>query len=357
MDELDALERLVRRYSPSGSEASAVREFLRIAASMGYATRRDAAGNGIARRGRGRPRVLFLGHIDTVEGRRPVRRQRGSLWGRGTVDAKGPLVAALFAGRDHAGPGELRVVAAVGEETNSAGARHLARQPPPDGIIVGEPSGWNGVTIGYKGEARLEATFRGDRSHFSSPHPTAAGRAVSWAHGLESLAAAHQGPSPFRSLSVKTLDFRSERAGGKETARVTVDARLPPGISTAELLRTIRRAPDRPSLQVTIRVEPVEVARSNPVVRALIEGIRRQRGEPTLFRKCGTSDLNVVAPAWRVPSAVYGPGDARWDHTDHERVSARELRRSVDVLRSALGELSSTLINKYPAVGSRAYGS
>jgi acetylornithine deacetylase/succinyl-diaminopimelate desuccinylase-like protein len=42
-----------------------------------------------------------------------VRRRAGRLYGRGTVDAKGPIAAALLAGHHLAGPGEYLVVAAV----------------------------------------------------------------------------------------------------------------------------------------------------------------------------------------------------------------------------------------------------
>jgi len=180
VDEVGVLERLVRQYSPSGREAPAVREFVRAARELGYSSHTDAAGNGIARRGRGRPRLVFLGHIDTVEGRLPVRRRAGRLHGRGTVDAKGPLTAALFAGHEWTGPGEYLVVAAVGEETDSRGARYLVPRLRPDAVIAGEPSGWNGVTIGYKGELQVELTFRGKRTHFSSPWPTTTDRVVDW---------------------------------------------------------------------------------------------------------------------------------------------------------------------------------
>ncbi|MGI0129220.1 MAG: M20/M25/M40 family metallo-hydrolase, partial [Thermoplasmata archaeon] len=62
--------------------------------------------------------------MDTVEGRRPARRRGGKVHGRGAVDAKGALAAALCAGERFSGPGELTIVAAVGEETDGRGARH-----------------------------------------------------------------------------------------------------------------------------------------------------------------------------------------------------------------------------------------
>lgn len=340
VDESEVLERLVRCYSPSGKEGAAVGEFVRVARGLGYTARTDSVGNGIARRGRGRPRVLFLGHIDTVEGRLPVRRRGGRLFGRGTVDAKGPLAAALLAGRDFSGPGEYSVVAAVGEETDSRGARHLLGRPRPDAVIAGEPSGWDGVTIGYKGELQLELTFRGRRSHFSSPYPTTADRVLDWVGAVRAFVAGRASDSPFRSLTTKVVEVDSVRRGDDETARVTVDFRLPPTLSTSELLRTIPKAPGSERPTVKIQVEPIEVDRSNPVVTALLEGIRAAGGRPTIWRKTGTSDLNLVAPVWRVPGAAYGPGEARLDHTDRESVSLRELARSVTVLRVALGRLS-----------------
>jgi len=282
---------------------------------------------------------MFLGHIDTVEGRLTVRRRAGRLYGRGTVDAKGPLAAALVAGRDLAGAGEYTVVAAVGEETDSRGARHLLSRRRPDAVIAGEPSGWDGVTIGYKGELQVELAFLGRRSHFSSPFPTTADRALEWVETVRAFVKERSGDSPFRSLTAKVVGIESARVGDEESARVTVDFRLPPALSTTALLRSMPRPRGSPRALVRVRVEPVEVDRSNPVVTSLVEGVRAAGGRPTLWRKGGTSDLNLVAPAWRIPAAAYGPGNARLDHTDRESVSLAELSRSIAVLRVALERL------------------
>jgi [amino group carrier protein]-lysine/ornithine hydrolase len=334
------LTRLVARYSPSGRETRAVREFRKLARELGYSTSVDRAGNGFARRGRGRPRIMFLGHIDTVEGRRPVRRRGGRVHGRGSVDAKGALAAALCAGQDFAGPGELTIVAAVGEETDSRGAHHLAARRGPDRLVVGEPSGWDGITIGYKGELQLVATFRGRRTHYSSPTPTATDLALDWTAAVRSLAAARHTESLFASLTAKTVAVETRRSGDAEMSRVTVDLRLPPGLSTREVLDLLPIEPGRPKLSIRIRAEPVEVARTNPSVLALSAAIRAHGARPTLWRKSGTSDLNVVVPAWGVPSAAYGPGDARLDHTARESLAESELARSVDVLRTAFAQLA-----------------
>jgi [amino group carrier protein]-lysine/ornithine hydrolase len=196
------------------------------------------------------------------------------------------------------------------------------------------------VTIGYKGELQVEATFRGRRTHYSSPTPTTPDLALDWTHAVRSLAAARHTESLFASLTAKTVAVESRRAGDSETGRVTVDFRLPPGLTTAEVLDLLPHEPGRPKFKVRIRAEPVEVERGNPAVQALSNGIRALGARPTLWRKSGTSDLNVVAPVWRVPAAAYGPGDARLDHTSRESLADAELARAVTVLRHAFGQLA-----------------
>jgi [amino group carrier protein]-lysine/ornithine hydrolase len=340
VDPAEVLRRLVGRYSPSGRERAAVREFTAIARRLGYTTSVDRVGNGIARRGRGRPHVLFLGHIDTVEGRRPVRERGGRVYGRGSVDAKGALTAALLAGERFAGPGALTIVAAVGEELDSRGARHLVLHRRADRLIVGEPSGWDGVTIGYKGELQITATFRGRRTHYSSPAPTTTDVALAWTQAARALAATRQTESLFASLTAKTVAVESRRNGDLERTSVTIDFRLPPGLSTSELLGLLPTEPGHPRLRLRIRVEPVEVERSNPTVAALMAGVRALGARPTLWRKSGTSDLNVAVPAWKVPGAAYGPGEARLDHTARESLAVADLERSVAVLRTAFDRLT-----------------
>ena len=336
---MDVLTELLARYSPSGREGRAVASFVRCAERLGFRGAVDAAGNGIARRGRGRPRTVFLGHIDTVEGPLPVVRRRGRVHGRGSVDAKGALAAALVAGARFAGPGSFEVIAAVQEETDSRGARHLLRRRDVDSVIAGEPSHWDGITIGYRGDLRVVAHFRGTRSHLSSPRPTTADLALGWAASARSVEG-DPGPSPFRSLTGKVAAIRAGGSGDREWADVTLDLRLPPGRSARSVLAALPRGPSGSTIEVVACIDPIDLERTNPVARALEAGIRSEGGRPTFWRKTGTSDLNLVVPVWHVPGAAYGPGDPHLDHSARESVGERELRRSVAVLEHAVEALS-----------------
>ena len=74
-------------------------------------------------------------------------------------------------------------------------------------------------------------------------------------------------------------------------------------------------------------------------MRSFLAAIRAQNdpdAKPSFVVKTGTSDMNVVAPAWRCPILAYGPGDSRLDHTPDEHVALEEYWRAVLVLERAL---------------------
>jgi [amino group carrier protein]-lysine/ornithine hydrolase len=340
VDERSALIRLIRAYSPTGHETAGVDAFGAIARQLGYEFHIDPIGNGIASRGEKPHRLMFLGHIDTVAGELPIRSNRRMIAGRGACDAKAALVAALFSGAAEGLTAGLQVVAAVGEERDSRGAQYLVGRHRPSYLIVGEPTGWQGITIAYKGELRLDATFEGSCSHLSSPALSTVDRAVAWVSQVRAISERHRGASPFQSVTMKVVEITTHLRGGKERAEVDLDLRLPLSVRATPLFDEISAAsPPADRLSATVRVDPVEVERRNPVVRMLSAAIRAEGGTPTLYQKAGTSDLNTVLPAWQCPAAVYGPGNSHLDHTDQERTELTDLRCATRVLESTWNHL------------------
>ncbi|MFZ0892552.1 MAG: M20/M25/M40 family metallo-hydrolase [Thermoplasmata archaeon] len=333
MDERAALLRLVRAYSPTGQESPGVHVFGEIARHLGYEFCIDPIGNGIASRGKKPHRLMFLGHIDTVEGVIPIRSNRRAIAGRGACDAKASLIAALYSGAAPDLTAGIQIVAAVGEERDSRGAQYLVGRYRPNYLIVGEPTGWDGITIAYKGELRLQATFEGTRSHLSSPAPSTVDQALAWASQVRAICEGHRGPTPFQSVTMKVVQIGTHLRGGRESVDVDLDLRLPLSIRAISIYHEISVAsPPTIALRAVVQVDPVEVERRNRVVQLLSAAIRSEGGTPTLYRKAGTSDLNTVLPAWQCPAAVYGPGDSHLDHTDQERAELPDLRRAVRVL-------------------------
>ena len=90
--------------------------------------------------------------------------------------------------------------------------------------------------------------------------------------------------------------------------------------------------------------EPVRTARTSPLARAFARAIVAAGGQTTFKEKSGTSDMNVLFPAWGCPMVAYGPGDSRYDHTPIERLSIRDFARSISVLRGVLSRASDRII-------------
>ena len=151
---------LLENVSFSRQEGDATAYLVAQMAALGYDQAFiDAAGNAVGTLGTGEREIVLLGHIDTVPGVIPVKVIDDQLYGRGAVDAKGPL-AAFTAGAIKAGAQtgwKIIVIGAVEEEAaTSKGARYVATQYHPSLCVIGEPSSWDRVTLGYKGRALLE---------------------------------------------------------------------------------------------------------------------------------------------------------------------------------------------------------
>src|SRR3989454_4810725 len=175
MNDIDLVRGLVGIPSVSCQEGEAVEWLVARMGERGFRVSVDDAGNAVGEIGDGPTHVVLLGHIDTVPGEIPVRIEGDELVGRGAVDAKGPLAAFVAAATEPPPGVRVTVVGAVEEESpTSAGARYRATLEAPDWCVIGEPSGWDAVTVAYKGRLTLELSLSRDARHGASPAPTVA---------------------------------------------------------------------------------------------------------------------------------------------------------------------------------------
>lgn len=346
LDVVEAAADLVRVPSPSGSERAAAELFAARAGEWGLEAVIDGAGNAHAWSGPddGLPTVLMVGHLDTVPGGPAFSLEGDVLRGRGSVDAKGPLVSMLAAAARYAaaGPARLRVgvVGAVEEETPcSRGAVFLREHlPAPQALVVGEPSGWEAVTVGYKGKLDLEYLVTTEARHPAHPGAQASEVMVTTcARLLERYGTA--GNARFDDVSLAVTDLQADCG----RARCELSFRTPPGHDLPALQRWVEEQCPDGTVRLLNGVGAVRVRRSDPVVGALSAAIARVGGRPRHQVKTGTSDMNTLAEAWSVPMATYGPGDASLDHSDDEHVLVGDLVRGTQVLESALDVLATRL--------------
>ena len=152
------LEKALKLYTPSLREKSMADFLADKCDDLGFHDiHTDDVGNLIATKGSGSPKILLCGHMDTVPGRVRVRKEGDSLFGRGSSDAKGPLIAMLFAAASvKEENGTVMFVGAVDEEGNATGIKNLVKNKPDvDYAIFGEPSGTKQITIAYKGRIAI----------------------------------------------------------------------------------------------------------------------------------------------------------------------------------------------------------
>ena len=340
---IELLEEMVSIPSPSTQERELGQWLVTRLRGMGFAAKRDEVGNVVAFWGSGPREVLLLGHMDTVPGFIPVRREGQRLFGRGAVDAKGPLAAAITAvARQPAGANcRFTIIGAVEEEGSSRGARHLVNRRPPDQLVILEPSGWDAVTLGYKGSLKVRYRLSQPMGHGAGPNESAADRAIAFVRRVQDHAAAHgEGLGTFERLDARILRFHADHDGFRDTAAMTVGFRLPPNFDVPSLQERLLAWAEGAELRFEYADAAVRAEKNTPVVRAFLKGIRDTGGTPRFKMKTGTSDMNILAPVWGCPTLAYGPGDSRLDHTPDEAMDLEDFARGVNVLTAALSHLA-----------------
>ena len=336
--------------SVSGEERGVAEYLSGWMEQRGFSAQIDAAGNAVGARGSGPETVVLLGHIDTVPGHIPVRvDEEGVLHGRGSVDAKGPFCTfvAAVAGLDEHTLTLARFVcvgATEEEVPSSRGAHFAAGQYRPSAVVIGEPSGWEGLTLGYKGRLVLHVQVQKPNFHTAGEGQSAGDDLTEAWFRVRAWAQERSGTGIFGAVQATVQAIESGTDGLTQTASGVFGLRLPPEVTPTQARTELTErlaglaTPDFRGAEVAVR-HP----KDSPLARALRLAIREAGGTPVFKLKTGTSDMNVVAPHWDAPTLAYGPGDSRLDHTPEERLPLAEYDLAVTVLRDALTRLALSL--------------
>ncbi|MFH0897109.1 MAG: M20/M25/M40 family metallo-hydrolase [Candidatus Bathyarchaeota archaeon] len=348
----------IEHYSPTGHEAELSQFMLKKMKAIGLKTRTDRAGNAIGEFGEGVPTILLCGHMDTVQGKLPIRLEEGKLYGRGAVDAKASLAAMVATASillKEKFSGRLIVVGVIDEEGKSRGTRQLIEDGvTADYAIFGEPSGIDQITIAYKGSLHIKVLVKTASGHSSVPWLFE--NAIERSFDIYTLLRAinfseEKKDSKFYSL---TSSF-TKIAGGSLSSQIPskcafhVDFRVPPNVEPMKLFDNIKMVIQeyhkiKPAVCVEVEVldscKPYEVDTNSLLIHSLSWAIRMVRSKPaTWVRKTGSGDMNLYGASLKIPIVTYGAGNSSLDHTSNEWVDLKEYEDSIQILYKGIKKL------------------
>ncbi len=310
------------------------------------------------------PTLLLEGHTDVVtEGDAALWTHApfggdlagGRIYGRGSADMKSGLAAAMVAAaaiRRSGVPlgGQLVVGALVDEEGDMLGARHLCTTPLGRALtaaIVCEPE-QNELCLEQRGVVWARVTARGRMAHGAMPEAgvnpiTALAALLAEVPGLERRLRRLCARSPYlRPPTVTPTIVQAPVQGVAQSnvipsmAQATLDVRLTPGPDADAVSKEIdgacQRAMDAtPGATLEWQAVngfrlPTRVDKGEPLVRAMMKGVRQATGRAPRFGGVpGSTDGTILRTTLGIPIVTCGPGNRLIPHQVDEYVEVTEL--------------------------------
>jgi len=322
MNLFELTRRLIDIPSVTGEEL-AVGEFLaRHLEQLGYRVERQEVEpdrfNVIATT-QAPPRIVFSTHMDTVPPFIESSEDEEFIYGRGSCDAKGIIAAQIFAAqrlRDE-GVNDVGLLFTVDEEMASLGAQVANKHPVAAScqfLINGEPTD-SRLATGTKGSVRVIITTEGRAAH--SAYPEAGESAIEKLLDILDDIRAREWPEDSffgtTTCNIGVLNGGTRPNVIADKARAELQIRL--GIDIEHVKSVLEDA-------VGARGRLEYSSAHNPVRLFSVPG----------FDECVvrfTTDVPYLSE-WGKP-LLLGPGSILDAHTDHERISKRELADAVDL--------------------------
>ncbi len=316
------------------------------------------------------PRLVLSGHLDTV----PIGDaawkhdpfsatvEDGRVYGRGTADMKGGLLALLYAfmQQKEIAPdrwrGELVFAATYAEEVGALGAATMVRErqiPEFDAMIIAEPTS-NGLVIAHKGVLWLRVTSFGRTAHGSMP--AAGTNAVDKLHLFyERLKSLELGVSTTPLLSDPTFAVTTFNGGSNtnvipDLCRMTIDIRTVPGqdhraiVARIEAMAAALAAEDpdaRFAIESTLDLPGLLTEESSRIVadcRSVLA--ERGPGADTVRGAQYFTDASAFA-AHGGDIVILGPGEPEQAHQTDEHLAIDAYFGAIEIYRRIIGRFLS----------------
>ncbi len=280
----------------------------------------------------------------------------GRLYGRGSLDMKGPLAALIVAAREAVSgerplAGRLKVSAVPDEESGGflgSGALVEAGKAGADAVVIAEPAD-GGIVVAHRGMCFLRLVTRGRSAHASMPENgvNAVEKMVDVLTALRTVELAYE-PHPL--LGRPGLAVGTMIEGGRkinmipDECRATVDVRLVPGMTPAGVVDELRAHCEAsgapvPEVEIVVGGEAGETDPDAEIVRLAAEAFEQEFGHrPEVRGIQASTDGWWFANRVGVPAIMaFGPGGIAGCHIDDEHVDLVELERYGRVYADLIG--------------------
>ncbi|MBN2405221.1 MAG: M20 family metallopeptidase [Coriobacteriia bacterium] len=295
--------------------------------------------------------LILSGHLDTV----PAEPSAWSsdpfagkiagdhLVGRGAADMKSGVAALVVALERCLVRGTLKrgivLVLSAAEETGCQGTQHLVEHvdlPTGGPMLIAEPTG-NRVATGHKGALWLRLSSQGVAAHGSRPDlgvnaitPLAR---VAVALAQEGLPGSHPEMGQV-TVNVGTLNGGIRTNLVADSAEMTLDIRLVPGVAADDMIERVRQlAGDDVHIETLLNRAAVYSPASAPLASLVSEVAHTGAHEALTY----FTDASVLAHALDCSETVFlGPGEAAQAHTVDESCAVSRIYAASDIYEEVL---------------------
>jgi succinyl-diaminopimelate desuccinylase len=305
--------------------------------------------------------LLFVCHLDVVAAGEegwsypPFAgvESNGKIYGRGSVDMKGGIVAAVTAIQQVVNSGvklegDIIFVAAAGEETDSCGARRFISNlegdfPEIAGVVVPEPTDFEVVTA-HRGILWLEVKTKGLAAHSSTPE-LGVNAITSMRVLLDELGNYKIQFEPHKLLGECSMSINTI-VGGKEInvvpdrCSIGIDIRTLPGQQFQEIISDFEKifaklkqknSQFEASVSVVREVGALETDSNCDFVRDFCSIVGAGEIKAVGFTTDGPHFASLGAPV-----VIFGPGKPQLAHKPDEYIELADVEKAVEHYKNVI---------------------
>jgi succinyl-diaminopimelate desuccinylase len=310
-------------------------------------------------RGNGRQKALFLsGHLDVVppgddkwqyEPFEPVE-AGGRIYGRGSADMKGGMVAAIEAIRrvNSSGTelfGDVIFSATAGEETDSCGVKHFMAdyggKLDCQGVIVCEPTDIRVVTS-HRGILWIEIRSKGKTAHGSMPE--------AGINAIESVRKVMDALEGYKNSELPkgcTLSINRISGGNAinvipDSCTLGIDIRLGPGVKKEVIIERVEAILEdlkrgEADFEATVEINKICPGLDTDIKSEFVQEILRMANqvEPESSTFCTDGPmLESLGPV-----VIFGPGKGHLCHKPDEYIDIADIEKCADIYEEIIRKL------------------